>query len=362
MSKILYIGNYRDNTSFGRLCRDYILGLIECGHEVVCRPYIHALGGPLKLDSRIEEAENKSSDGTTVCVQQVPIEDAVLDYRFKKQIFIFSTLRSWTQSDLETLNRFRDCTILAMNYETWSLFSGLADTNNITLREIEYPSFVVEEKFQKETEQLEFLNNDNFKFYFIGKLSARKNLNKIVEAFHLAFSKDDPVDLVIKTSTDIDPLQAGEIISQNLNTIKQNLGKYPNITDYKREIIVTGNSEDENLVQLHKSCDCFISVSSREFQDHMVRHARMAGNVVICGPDVGRGDFITNVLMYEEYSYAAPSFNLTNYQTGKFDTGDTCSVLDLKNAFLRTLKRHKRGEKRPIKYTNQFKGVINAVL
>lgn len=368
MSKILYIGNYRDNTSFGRLCRDYILAILKEGHDVVCRPYIYVQGTPVKIPPEIEACEVKPSKGIKICIQQVPIEDAIVDYRFEKNIFIFSTLRNWKESERASLERFRDCTILTMNDLAYQLFRPYTVNQNIVLQKLPYPTSLVQDAFDAETEKLEFLNTDTFKFYTIGKISIRKNLRKIVEAFALAFSSSDKVDLVIKTSTDIDPKVAGEVIKQGLAQIKTDLGRFSNLSDYKPEIVITGNSEDENLVQLHKSCDCFISVSSAECQNYMAKHARMAGNSVIVPYDfMDKEDtqYTNDVLQlptYKDYAYVSQKLNLTNYPTTKLDIINDFSVLDLKNLYIQAYQQHQGKPKNKKVYSDTFGKVVNSIL
>jgi hypothetical protein len=94
MSKILYIGNYLDSTSWGKLCRDYLTAMAQEGLDVVARPYIHTIGNQVITNSPLIQAlEDKDSEGAEICVQQVPINDAIIDRRFKKNIFIFGNLK-----------------------------------------------------------------------------------------------------------------------------------------------------------------------------------------------------------------------------------------------------------------------------
>jgi glycosyltransferase involved in cell wall biosynthesis len=284
MSKILYIGNYLDSTSWGKLCRDYLTAMAQEGLDVVARPYIHTIGNQVITNSPLIQAlEDKDSEGAEICVQQVPINDAIIDRRFKKNVFIFGDLKyKWRQSELATLSRFRDCAVLAMNKSTLNAFSYSQVPQNIVLQPVSYPDSVVKEAFEANVPKLEFLaDKPTYKFYTIGKVSGRKNIRKLLQAYYLEFDKDENVDLVIKVTTDIDPEEAGKIVGAQFESVLNELGKYPSINDYRPPAIITGWAEDENLVQLHKSCDCFVSASWAEHQNYFVNHARLAGNQAI---------------------------------------------------------------------------------
>ena len=44
------------------------------------------------------------------------------------------------------------------------------------------------------------LSNERFRFYFIGEIKQRKNIQALLQAFHLEFRVAEPVDLVIKAN------------------------------------------------------------------------------------------------------------------------------------------------------------------
>jgi glycosyltransferase involved in cell wall biosynthesis len=169
-----------------------------------------------------------------------------------------------------------------MNKSTLNAFSYSQVPQNIVLQPVSYPDSVVKEAFEANVPKLEFLaDKPTYKFYTIGKVSGRKNIRKLLQAYYLEFDKDENVDLVIKVTTDIDPEEAGKIVGAQFESVLNELGKYPSINDYRPPAIITGWAEDENLVQLHKSCDCFVSASWAEHQNYFVNHARLAGNQAI---------------------------------------------------------------------------------
>lgn len=322
MSKILYIGNYLDSTSWGKLCRDYLTAMAQAGLDIAARPYLNTIGTrQIESPPLIKILEDKDSSGATTCIQQVPIWDAVVDRRFNQNIFIFGDLRyQLTNADKASLFRFANTTVLTTNQQTLELFRSIQAAYNIKVYQVDYPKSVVISEFQKEVyEPLEFLkNSSSYKFYTIGKISGRKNIRKLLQAFYLEFDKDENVDLVFKATADIDPAEAGKIITSSFEGVLNELGKYP-IEQYRQPIIITGWSDDENLVQLHKSCNCFVSASWAEHQDYLVTHAKLAGNQVIS----------KELLDYKGPERMIGELNLLNLTPYTYDKNDVIQDFDL---------------------------------
>lgn len=307
--KILYIGNYRDQGSFGRVCRDYLLALIEAGADVVARPVLHSAPFVKTLDPRIQKVEAKSSSGAQICIQQVNYTQLLADTRFEKNVAILGFRSIPPKSvELEISDRiapFDD--IICTNFASQVVANQLGGvvyqhpvSNKLVSEKIEFP--------------------DRFVFYFIGKLSHRKNLDAIVTAFHREFSPDEPVELLIKTSCDIDPNQAAMVINNHLNQLKTKIGKYKNVDKYKREKILLNETIDEDWGVIHNSGNCLVMASAGEYTSLLPSLALKYGNEVIANDTIGISDFSeyskgvnlcgSNYIFTEDTKCA----NLTNFE------------------------------------------------
>jgi len=123
----------------------------------------------------------------------------------------------------------------------------------------------------------------NFTFYTIGE-GERKNLGALLLAFHREFDRNEPVDLLIKSSIPPD-LIAG---------IKKNLGIYTNVEQYKPEKIVNSVLSDVDLCKLHLECDCFISTSYGEAWCRPALDAMGFGRTPIVTDNTGMTEFVNN--------------------------------------------------------------------
>ncbi len=126
------------------------------------------------------------------------------------------------------------------------------------------------ERFMQSYEPLDSLKpyreSGDFIFYFIGELVRRKNLQALLQAFHLEFDPSEPVQLVIKTS------QAGaskEDLERKLHIltaeVKEGLKLHGGKADfYKKEAFFLDRLTDNGIMRLHSSCDCFVMPSYGE--------------------------------------------------------------------------------------------------
>lgn len=276
--KILYVGNYRDQGSLGRVCRDYLLSLIEAGADIVARPVFHTAPFVKSLDPRILKAESKDSKGAEVCVQQLHYSQLLADTRFKKNVAVvgFRAIPPKREQSLidARLAPFDDT--ICVNSVSQFVVGKLGD--------VVYPH-PIDVKISEEKPQ-----KDKFVFYFIGKLSQRKNLDALVTAFHREFNRDEPVELLIKTSCDIDQNQAALVIDKHLSGIKTKLGKYANLDKYKRESLVLNELLDENWGAIHSKGDCLVMPSCGEYTSLVPSIALCYGNEVIINNTIGLDD------------------------------------------------------------------------
>lgn len=291
--KVLYIGHYRDGTGYGQAAQDYILALDSVGVDVVARPF-RLNNSTAQIPKRLQELESKSSVGATHCIQHtLPIH---MDFngRFKKNIALFASETegmentSWVpklkaMDHIWVINKQMD--------DEWS--KNLQHKNPIMV----IPHAVDINKFRGQYEQVDIPPAvGHFKFYFVSELSRRKNLVALLRAFHSEFAWNEPVSLVIKTHiSGVNPQETQQKVSDLCRLVKQDLKLLP-VERYKKEVVITDNLSEHDLMRLHATCDCLVVPSFGEAWSLPAMDALGMGNPVIV-PDIpGQFEFVGDSL------------------------------------------------------------------
>ena len=262
MSKVLYIGVYRDGTGWGHAAIDYMMSLRAAGVDVVARPYrLNNNNEP--LPEEILEMESKSSKGCDVCIQHILPHLMYYNGDFKKNIGLYVT----ETSNFRTTNWANH---LNMMDEVWvptkqNVEAAHDSDVNVPIKVVPHACDL--SKFYQSYKPMEFrhqLSND-FIFYFIGESVRRKNIAAFVKAFHLEFNRSEPVQLLIKTSlSGMSPNECYGHTVNYLNEIKRSMKLYKEVEDYKKEMIIVERLTEEEMCRLHNSCDCYVSSSFGE--------------------------------------------------------------------------------------------------
>lgn len=259
--KVLYLGHYRDSTGWAQAAIDYILALDAVGIDVVPRP-VKLNANQAELPARILELEKQSSIGCDICIQHVLPH--LMDYSsdFVKNIGLFVTeTTSFKQSSwpirLNTMDEiWVPCKSVMQSCHRSSV--------NVPINIVPHATDVEKFDCYYERMNVEEIAGD-FTFYFIGDLNRRKHLAALIKAFHLEFSPNEPVSLVIKTSKYGTSAQdTFQQVSTICDKIKANLKLYPKIENYKREVIMPEYMSHDNLMRIHHTFDSFVMPSFGE--------------------------------------------------------------------------------------------------
>jgi len=249
--KILFVGHYREpnNSGWGKLARQE-MELLNDHTDLVTRSV--DLAHQEDIPIWITEAENKSIEGVTTVIQYV------LPNFFQRIPNVKNIL--WVE--LETND---------IRYSLWPEYMNMADeiwvpnedAKQCLLNTKSVASFIpikviphrIKPAFPEEL-PLQIPNLEgNYNFYTISTATHRKNLEDLIAAFHTEFDPNEPVNLIIKTTQDLNELY---------KTIKDNLKLYQNIHDYKEEMTLTRDLTDSQISGLHCVMDCFVSASHGE--------------------------------------------------------------------------------------------------
>lgn len=297
MYKILFLGHYREGSSgWAQVTRNYILGLDKAGYDVVCRP-VRLNEKSSELPPRILELEQKSDKGCDVIIQMTLPHLMEYSGNFKKCLGVFfsetNSLPIEWSSKLQLMDELWVCNnqmVRALENSgvttPYKLISPPLDTSRY---EQTYSSY----KGLKE--RLE----GSYSFLWLGDLSKRKNLSGVMKAFHSEF-KYEPVELVIKSSKfGLTSEQVTHTIQQLSNEVKTGLKLYPNLNDYKSEIIISEHLSDTEICELHNSVDSLVSVPCGEAWGQSILDGLGFGNIVIGNGVGGPSDYLMGLNNYD---------------------------------------------------------------
>jgi glycosyltransferase involved in cell wall biosynthesis len=286
---ILFIGPYRQNDGWGLAAQSYIKALGTTGHNITTRPVFLAGADTGLDDSEILEYENSFYDSYDMVIQKTLPHCLFLNRKFKKNIGLF-TLETNDISNsvaVHSINSMDEVWVPSEQEKKCLLKSGI----NKPIKVISQP---IDTNFIKENINhkldLHPLVKKTFKFYFIGEYIERKNIKDLITAFHMAFSIDQQVSLIIKTGVSgRSPQESKEIIEKDIQDIKKKL----NISGkYKKEIVITDRLSYQDVIGLHNACDCFVSSSYGESVCRPAAEALCLGKMPIVTDNTGMTDFI----------------------------------------------------------------------
>jgi glycosyltransferase involved in cell wall biosynthesis len=277
--KILFIGPYKDGTGWAHSATELILALDAAGIDTVCRPFkLNEVNG--EVPPRILELEEKSEKGADIVIQNCLPHHTDYNGHFDKNIAYYFTETSHFKNSqwAERLNLLDEAWVPCTSVREASYNSNVYIPISIV------PIPCNTHKYQEKYEKLNLPHlDDKFIFYTIGEINHRKNIKALIMAYHLEFKPDEPVGLVIKGYIPgIHPSQIDDIISRDINKIKDELKLYRKKETYLTETIITQDLTEKEIMQLHHTCHCYVSPSYGEGWNIPAFDAMAMGKTPIC--------------------------------------------------------------------------------
>lgn len=132
-------------------------------------------------------------------------------------------------------------------------------------------------------------------FYHIGKWEPRKEQRNVLLGFLLAFRPGDAM-LLMKTSErapffDGYPTSVAVALRESLADARVKSNGWSEETVGKDVFCVTSRLSQQQMTLLHKSSDCYVSLSRGEGFDMPAFDAKLAGNLMLYTPSGGPQDF-----------------------------------------------------------------------
>lgn len=349
--KVLFISHALQRSGWGQAARDYILAMDSVGIDVVPR-YVVVNGETTQLPERILELEKQSAKDCDVCIQ------FLLPHLMKYDIDGFEKCIALYDYECSNFRASGWPQILSNFDEVWTpcsdgISSDISATQYVVPHAIDLTKFDV--PFKK-------VVDGQFFFYFIGEANPRKNLAALIKAFNIEFGIDENVGLIIKTSKEgTSPQGVAQGTIGLIEKIKEMLKLYPNQNCYKREVVVADYLSHEQMVNLHKSCHCFVMPSHGEAMCLPAMDALAVGNPIICSKTGGLKDLVelgiksdnagNGLLVPGQQVPVEGMLDTFNDLSTGFETWFDISVPQLRNAMRSVYEGYKYYDKEHIKST-----------
>lgn len=285
--KVLYIGHYREKTGWANGALNHMLALKSVGVDVVARN-ISLTDTISSVSDDIKQMESKSLQNIDYCIQHVLPFYSVGTKKFKKNI-LFTPFETKIKSNNSFLVHTKSVD------ELW-----VPNTyNEQMLRDINIESKVIPyafnlNEFKKDGQRLDFKSsNGKFKFYFMGNVDNRKNIEGILKCYLSEFNIADPVTLMLKVhSNGVDPRELKNSFIEQVERLKSQLRIHRQKEHYPEVNVMTDYIPDELMQSLHRTCDCYVGISHGEGWSIPSFEAMCYGNTPICSQEGGPLDFI----------------------------------------------------------------------
>lgn len=328
--KVLYTSVYRDGTGYAKAALDYILALDAAGVDVVCRP-IKLNDATPPIPERIKELEAKPNRGPYDAVIQ-HILPPFFDYNgyIPHNIGMFATETDTLNSNWADYAQTMDSVWVFNEQSSTTVKRG---TKNLPVRIIPHATDVT--RFQKSYNPLPFKDaiKDDFVFYFIGEYNKRKNLIGLLQAFHLEFDIEEPVQLVIKVScphpitNEIDAARFKVEATNYVTKVKEMM----RFEKTKQEILITHPMSDEDIMRLHAAGDCFVCPSHGEAWCIPAFDAMALGKTPVVSDYGGFQEYIDYNTGYLVSGVEIPAYGMTHAVDGLFSSREKWFQADIDN-------------------------------
>ena len=244
--KVLWLGHYGETSGWGDAAIHSILALDSVGVEVV-PVNIPLAGGNRELPPRIKQLEANDRDDADVCVQNILPHHMVATDKYRKNV-------AYIVTETSTLLHTPWITPLQSMTEIW-----VPNTTNEKNIQMDLPLKVVKtipyafnrEEYESVYDGIDMgVANSTYKFYYIGDLNDRKNLEATFRCFHATFAGNPNVSLVLK------------------------VGKF--------------GASDEEIVQHTKSISDGVKAQLRIFQTHLTTVQRLSFHIACLAANYSR--------------------------------------------------------------------------
>jgi glycosyltransferase involved in cell wall biosynthesis len=274
--KILLLSSYEEGSSaWSRAAQNMCRALDLAGVEVVPRSYKLNNSTPL-VHKRIRALEESTEENCDTILHVGLPHHFSWDSRFFNVGYFFTESRNFSESSWVNHANLMDLIIVPNTYAGFAAIdSGITTPVKVCPVPMDTELYYDRPKLNQITEA----TNGDYLFYFIGDFSHRKALPTVLKAFYTEFTKNEPVNIVIKTSKfGVSQEELEKMTLRMVNEIKAGL-RVSN--EYSNPVIITEELSQDDLFRLHSTCDCLVSPSYGEAWGFNVLDAMGQQNAVI---------------------------------------------------------------------------------
>lgn len=295
--KVIYVGHYRNgNTGWANASKNTILAMNSVGIDVACRAIETGSYIP-SINDDIKALEEKSKIGCDICIQNVLPQFLEYNGNYKKNIaycvyeMLDASMSTWgsrinLMDELWTVNEYskRCFESMGVTIPIKIVPYAFPQINTNSIDKISHPSL-----------------DGNYIFYTIADLNKRKDILSTVKAFHIAFTPNEPVSLMIKTSkSGMSGHDCAKAVIEDCKRVKTNMKLYKNIDNYLDEVIIGDELSEEDMMSVHRTGDCFICTSHGESWNIPLYQSIILGKSAIYSESHPFNDYINNELTYKD--------------------------------------------------------------
>lgn len=324
--RVLYISHLLEQSGWGQASRDILKAMDSVGIDVVPR-VVYANNPSYKPQGRMLSLLQKNSKNCDVVIQHVLPHLFQYDGNFKRNIGLY-------YAESGELNYTSYFSYLNMMDELWvpsamMIQQAVSAGVKTPIYQIPHPFNQIDVNKYNRLPIAECESGD-YVFYYLGEATRRKNLSALIRAFHTEFSFNEPVQLVIKASKPgMSNSECANLINEIATAAKENSKLYYNVSKFKREIIINSDMSDDNIRELHKTCDCLVVPSSGEAINLPAMDALNFGNMVVGNKNTGIKEFVRHLGNgYLVKSHLKNCYGMVDGFKDMYSARETCYEID----------------------------------
>lgn len=320
---ILVKSRYCENNNWGRSCIDYMQCIYNTSNNVRSIPIV--------LSHQVGESPNWVKLPESTFKTEVFFQQCLPDY-FEKVTNLKNIGFSFTESKnlqktgwIEKFNEMDEIWAATKMERDTLIKSGVTKEILVVPMPMEFIDAEPVTNFQ------EYIG-DRFSFYFVGEYIERKNIESLITAYWREFTKDDNVVLIVKTSYGIvPPHELSNMINKDLEVMRHRMRLHNSAHHYPEIIFITEPITDNEMAELHASCDCFVTASRGESTCRPLIDAAYYNNPIICTDGISCTEDLdmlkVNSMEVPCSAYIPP---IRNLYTG-YDTWMNIDIIDLQS-------------------------------
>lgn len=313
--KVGYLGVFRDGTGFSHAAIHTALALDAVGVDVACRN-IKLATQIVEPPQRISELCQKSTEGVTHVIQHILAPYLTYVAGAKNIGYFYTETTHFRPSSWQYhANLMDEMWVSSEQNEKACRDSGVT----VPIKVVDIPCDP--RSFDRNNiAKLKVPTSGRYAFYHIGDYSSRKNTYNLIKCFLEEFSRDDNVVLILKSYVEgVSAEDSNKIILQDIANLKQSLRK-GKLDNYPPIVVIGDYLPSEDMLKLHASCNCFITLERGAAWNLPAFEAAAMGNWVICNGWGGQNRFLLsnknyNADMTDYYMDSVHGMIRTPYQT-----------------------------------------------